>query len=134
MLSFGATMHDFSGWSGLIVLQPKQGNITGTFFSKINLTAKKRFRCYLLTMVKKHEPKEKWSRTLAICPARENSEKRYKGEDVTTSVLNKKKLPGTFAKAIWAKRSSGTLERLNVPEHSCVPDVPFYLYMSLPRK
>ena len=31
-LLFGATMHDFSGWSGLVVLQPKQKNITGTFF------------------------------------------------------------------------------------------------------
>ena len=42
-LSFGVTMHDSSGWSGLAVLQPKQGNITGNLFSKIIRAVKKRF-------------------------------------------------------------------------------------------
>ena len=37
--------------------------------------------------------KKKWSRTLAIYPARKISEKRYNKEDVTTSILNKKGLP-----------------------------------------
>ena len=34
-------MHDFSKWSGLIVLQPEQGNITGIFFFKNNTGNKK---------------------------------------------------------------------------------------------
>ena len=51
-------------------------------------------------------------------PRMENSEKRYKGENVTTSILNKKGLPGTSAKTVWAKRSGETLERLNVSERS----------------
>ena len=38
--------------------------------------------------------KEKgWLRALIIYPARKNSEKRYKGENVTTPILNKKGLP-----------------------------------------
>ena len=87
-------MQDFSKCSGLVVLQPEQKNITGTPFSKINLTARRRFRCCLLTMVKKNwVRKKKWLRTLAIYHARKNSEKRHKREDVTTSVLNKKGLP-----------------------------------------
>ena len=45
-------MYDFSGYSGLVVLQPKQGNITGNFFSKIIRAAKKRFLYFLLTMIK----------------------------------------------------------------------------------
>ena len=54
-------MHDFSKWSGLVVLQPEQKNITGIPFSKISLATKKRFRCCLLIMVKKmsQEKKEK---------------------------------------------------------------------------
>ena len=52
ILSFGATMHDFSGWSKLVVLQPKQGNIIGNPFSKIRRAAKRRFLCCLLTMIK----------------------------------------------------------------------------------
>ena len=51
-LSFGATMHDFSKWSGLAVLQPKQKNITGNLFSKIIRAVKRRFLCCLLTMIK----------------------------------------------------------------------------------
>ena len=42
-LSFNATMHDFSGWSGLAVLQPKQKNITKNFFSMIKRAAKNGF-------------------------------------------------------------------------------------------
>ena len=67
-------------------------------------------------------------------PRIENSEKRYKGEDVTTSVLNKEGLPGTSAKTVWAKRSGGTLERLNVSERSYVSTFPSFIYMSLPRR
>ena len=33
-------------------------------------------------------------------PRIENSEKRYKREDVTTSILNKEGLPGTSAKTV----------------------------------
>ena len=80
------------------------------------------------------QKKKKWSRTLAIYPARKNSEKRYKREDVTISILNKKGLPGTSAKTVWAKRSGGTLERLTRWERSDVPDVPLHIYMSLPRR
>ena len=40
-LSFNATMHDFSKWSGLVVLQPKQKNITGNFFFKNNTGSEK---------------------------------------------------------------------------------------------
>ena len=50
--SSDATMHDFSKWSKLVVLQPKQGNITGNPFSKIIRTARRRFLCCLLTMIK----------------------------------------------------------------------------------
>ena len=127
-------MHDFSKWSGLTVLQPEQKNITRTLFSKISLAARKRFRCCLLTMVNMGQKRKKWSRTLAIYPARKNSEKRHKREDVTTSVLNKKGLPGTSAKNKFGKRSDGTLERLNVFRRSDVSDVPFHIYMSLPRR
>ena len=67
-------------------------------------------------------------------PRIENSEKRYKGEDVTTLVLNKEGLPGTSAKTVWAKRSGGTLERLNVSERSYVSTFPSFIYMSLLRK
>ena len=52
ILLFGATMYDFSKWSGLAVLQPKQKYITGTFFSKIKQATKKRFLCCLLTMIR----------------------------------------------------------------------------------
>ena len=52
ILLFGATMHDFSKWSGLVVLQPEQKNITGIFFSKIKRATRKRFLCCLLTMIK----------------------------------------------------------------------------------
>ena len=55
----GATMHDFSKWSGLVVLQSKQKNITRTPFSKIKRAARKRFLCCLLTMIKKKD-KKKW--------------------------------------------------------------------------
>ena len=34
-------MHDFSGWSGLDVLQPEQGNIIGTFFFENKFSSKK---------------------------------------------------------------------------------------------
>ena len=44
------------------------------------------------------EKKKKWQNTLIIYPARKNSEKRHKGEDVTTSVSNRENLPGTSAK------------------------------------
>ena len=57
ILLFNTMMHDFSKWSDLIVLQPEQKNITKTFFSKIILTSKKRFRCCLLTIVKKMDKK-----------------------------------------------------------------------------
>ena len=52
ILLFGATMHDFSKWSGLVVLQPEQGNIIRNFFSKIIRAARKRFLYCLLTMIK----------------------------------------------------------------------------------
>ena len=46
--------------------------------------------------------KRKRLRTLIIYPARKNSEKRYKRENVMTSISNKKSLPGTFAKVcVW---------------------------------
>ena len=49
--------------------------------------------------------KKRW-RTLTIYPARKNSEKRYKREDVTISILNKKSLPRNvcqnFNLTIWA--------------------------------
>ena len=67
-------------------------------------------------------------------PRMENSEKRYKKEDVTTSILNKEGLPGTSAKTVWAKRSGGTLERLNVSEHSYVSTFPSFIYISLLRR
>ena len=67
-------------------------------------------------------------------PRTEKSEKRYKGEDVTTSVLNKKKLPGTSAKAVWAKSSGGTLECLTRWRRSDVFNVPPHIYMSLLRR
>ena len=67
-------------------------------------------------------------------PRTEKSEKRYKRENVTISVLNKKGLPGTSAKTVWAKRSGGTLERLTRWRRSDVPDVPPHIYMSLPRR
>ena len=128
-------MYDFSKWSGLVVLQPEQRNIRGTLFSKINLTARTRFRCCLLTMGKKIRKNKKRVATGAnYIPRAENSEKRHKRENITTSVLNKEGLPGTFAKTIWAKRSGGTLERLYVPERSYVSDVPPHIYMSLPRR
>ena len=52
ILLFDATMHDFSGWSGLAVLQPEQKNMTGKKNSKIKRATKKRFLCCLLTMIK----------------------------------------------------------------------------------
>ena len=86
--------------------------------------------------------KRKWGRKkkkrvatdASYIPRIENSEKRHKGEDVTISVLNKEGLPGTSAKTVWAKRSGGTLERLNVSERSYVSTFPSFIYMSLPRR
>ena len=127
-------MHDFSKCSGLIVLQPGQRNIIKTLFSKISLTTKKRFRCCLLTMVKKIGLKKRWLRTLVIYPARKNPENRHKKENVTTSVLNKKGLPRNVCQNILGKRSGGTLERLTRWERSHVPDVPPHIYISLFRK
>ena len=122
-------MHDFSGWSGLVVLQPKQGNITRNLFSKIIRAIKKRFLYCLLTMIRNgwvRKTKKKWRRTLTIYPARKNCEKRYKREDVTTSVLNQKKLPGTSAK-IWTWQSGETFKTFkyigNVRNVGNVPDV-----------
>ena len=83
---------------------------------------------------KKMGQKKRWSRTLAIYPARKNSEKRYKREDVTTSILNKKSLPRNACQNKLGKRSGGTLERLTRWERSDVSDVPFHIYISLPRK
>ena len=82
-LSFGATMHDFSGWSGLVVLQPKQGNIKGTLFSRINLATRRRLFYCLLTMVRKNESRKKrkgWLRTLIIYPARRIPKSDIKGK------------------------------------------------------
>ena len=59
---------------------------------------------------------------------------KYINWAVTPSVLNKEGLPGTSAKAVWAKRSGGTLERLNVSERSYVSTFLSSIYMSLPRK
>ena len=102
-------MQDSSRWSKLVVLQPEQRNITRKLFWSINLAAKKRFLCYLLTMIKdwwvKNPKKKRW-RTLIIYPARKNSEKRHIRENVTISILNKKSLPRNvcpnFNLAIWA--------------------------------
>ena len=138
-LSFGATIHDFSKWSGLVVLQPEPKNITGNPFSKIIRAIKKRFLCCLLTMIKNGWVKKKWRKTLTIYPARKNSEKRYKKESVTPSVLNKKKLLGTFAK-IWIWQSGQTFKKFkhigsvknvgNVPNVSDVFNVHFiYIYI-----
>ena len=55
-------------------------------------------------------------------------------DPVTTSVLNKEGLPGTSAKAAWAKRSGGTLERLTRWRRLDVFDVPPHIYISLPRR
>ena len=50
----------------------------------------------------KKSGKKKWQKTLIICPARKNSEKRHKKENITTSISNKKGLPGTSAKIrVW---------------------------------
>ena len=79
-------MHDFSGWSGLIVLQPEQKNITGLFVFK-DKTGNKKTVFVLLAdhdqnwINQKNE--KKWRRTLTIYPARKNSEKRYIKENVT---------------------------------------------------
>ena len=89
------------------------------------------------------ENKKKWQRTLTIYPARKNSEKRHKGENVTISVLNKKSLPETSAKirAWQSGQTLGTFMHIrniwnvgNVPDVSNVPDVPLHIYMSLPRR
>ena len=56
------------------------------------------------------EKKKKWQNALIICPARKNSEKRHKGEDVTTSISNKESLPGTSAK-ICAWQSGQTFQK-----------------------
>ena len=46
--------------------------------------------------------RKKRQNALIICPARKNSEKRHKRENVTTSVSNKENLPGTSAKVcVW---------------------------------
>ena len=78
--------------------------------------------------------KKKVATDVNYIPRTVNSEKRYKKENVTISVLNKKGLPGTSAKTIWAKRSGGTLERLTRWRRSDVLDVPLHIYMSSPRK
>ena len=74
-------------------------------FFKDNTGNKKTGLYCLLTMIKDgwvRKNKNKRLRTLIICPVRKNSEKRYKKEDVTISISNKKKLPGTFAKVcVW---------------------------------
>ena len=88
-------MHDFSKWSGLIVLQPKQKYITGTFFSKISLTTKTRFRCCLLTMVKnKIKNKKKVATGVNYIPRAENSEKRYKKRKCYHFNFKQKKFAG----------------------------------------
>ena len=78
------------------------------------------------------ENKKKRPRTLIIYPARKNSEKRYKGENVTISVLNKEGLPGTFAKiCVWQSGQTfntlGTLATFQ--DVSDVPDVPLHIYI-----
>ena len=86
--------------------------------------------------------KRKWGRKekkrvatdASYIPRTENSEKRYKRENITNSVLNKEGLPGKSAKTVWAKRSSGTLERLNVSERSYVSTFPSFIYISLFRR
>ena len=78
--------------------------------------------------------KKRVATDVSYIPRMENSEKRYKRENVTISILNKKGLPGTFAKTILAKRSGGTLELLTRWKRSDVPDVPLHIYISLPRK
>ena len=75
---------------------------------------------------------KKWRKTLIIYPARKNSEKRHKRENVTISVLNKKGLPGTSAKiCVWQSGQTfntfGTLATFQ--DVSDVPDVPLHIYI-----
>ena len=78
-LSFDMTIHDFSKWSGLVVLQPEQGNITGNFFSKIIRATRKRFLYCLLTMIKngwiKKNRKEKVAKDVNYIPRTEKFRK-----------------------------------------------------------
>ena len=82
---------------------------------------------------------EKMVKDVNYIPRTEDSEKRHKGENVTTSVLNKKGLPGTFAK-IRAWQSGQTFKTFrhignvrnvgNVPDVSDVPNVHLiYIYV-----
>ena len=81
---------------------------------------------------------------LIIYPARKNSEKRHKRENVTTSVSNKKSLPGTSAK-IWIWQSGQKFKTFkhignvgnvgNVPNVSDVFNVHFiYIYRYFANK
>ena len=88
-------------------------------FFKDNTGSKKSISVLFVDHGKKkmgQEKRKKWQNALIIRPARKNSEKRYKGEDVTTSVSNKENLPGTSAKVCaWQSGQTfhGTLGTFN---------------------
>ena len=72
-LSFGATMHDFSKLSGLVVLQPKQRNITGKLFFDNKFSSKKAILILFADHGQKkitQNWKKNWQRTLIIYLAR----------------------------------------------------------------
>ena len=71
----------------------------------------------------KSKKQKKVATDVNYIPRTENSGKQYKGENVTTSILNKEGLPWNVCQNKLGKRSGGTLERLTRWERSDVPDV-----------